>query len=244
VAYQGGAWSGWQYQPGLPTIQGALEMVLSKICAHEVRIQASGRTDAGVHAFGQVATFSTGSKLPSAKMLSALRALLPASIFPLALGPVASSFHARYSALAKTYDYYLAPQVQTGAFLRSFLWPLPWALDARSVAQALMLLAGPQDLRALSTGPAADSLRNIYEAKLEAKPGFWRIRLTANGFLRHAVRNLVGILVQIGRGKLLPGQLREIIKAGNKLYAAPKAPPAGLYLQKVYYCPWPGPAAD
>jgi tRNA pseudouridine38-40 synthase len=244
VAYQGGAWYGWQYQPGLPTIQGALETVLSKICAHEVRVHASGRTDAGVHAFGQVVNFKTGSKLPPVKMLSALRALLPASIFPLTLGAVAPSFHARYSALAKTYDYYLAPQTPTGAFLRSFLWPLPWALDAKPVAQALMLLVGRQDLRALSTGPVADGWRHIYEASLEAKPGFWRIRLTANGFLRHTVRNLVGILVQIGRGKLLPGQLREIITAGHKLYAAPKAPPAGLYLQKVYYGPWPGPAAD
>jgi tRNA pseudouridine38-40 synthase len=244
VAYNGGVWSGWQYQPELPTIQGALEIVLSKICGHEVRLYASGRTDAGVHAFGQTANFTTSSKLPLAKMLSALRALLPSTIFPLALGPVAPSFHARYSALAKTYDYYLAPQRPTGAFLRSLLWPIPWSLDERPVAQALMLLVGRHDLRALSTGPAADSWRNIYEARLEAKPGFWRIRLTANGFLRHTVRNLVGILVQIGRGKLLPGQLRAMIKAGEKLYTAPKAPPAGLYLQKVYYYPWPGPAAD
>lgn len=244
VAYQGSKWAGWQYQASLPTIQNALELVLSRLCDHEVRIHASGRTDAGVHAFGQVASFSTTSRMPADKMLAAMRSMLAPGIFPIALGPVTPEFHARYSALAKTYDYYIAPAVPTAAFLEPFVWPLPHDLNEAAMRQALMFFIGSQDLRALATGHNESAMRNILEANLSAKPGLWRIRLTAQGFLRHVVRNLVGILVHIGSGKLRPGQLGEMIRAGEKLYSAPKAPANGLYLQKVYYHPWPGPAAD
>ena len=247
LAYQGGPWAGWQLQKEAPSIQGELEKVLSKLCGHEVRVAASGRTDAGVHAFGQVASFATHSRLPLNEMLPALISMLPDSIFPLTLGAVNKDFHARFHALAKTYDYYLAPHISCGAFLTPFLWPIDKALEEKPVKTALMMCVGRRDMRALSSGApekGGSTVRNILEARLDVKPGLWRIRLTAQGFLRHAVRNLVGILVNIGQGRLTPGQLLEMLRAGEKLYSAPKAPPNGLYLQKVYYHPWIGPAAD
>ncbi len=246
LAYQGAGWAGWQCQPGQPSLQEALELTLGRLCGHQLRVQASGRTDAGVHAFGQVASFATTSRLPAAQMLQALRAMLPASIYPIALGPVGPGFHARFSAQAKTYDYYLAPKLSTPAFVGPFLWGLPWELDEKPVKQALMLSVGRHNLRALSTGQpeGGTTERDIFEARLDAKPHLWRIRLTAQGFLRHVVRNLVGILVQMGRHKLKPGQLGEMLRVGEKLYPAPKAPPSGLYLNKVYYHPWLGPAQD
>ncbi|MDR1397381.1 MAG: tRNA pseudouridine(38-40) synthase TruA [Desulfarculales bacterium] len=245
LAYQGSEWAGWQIQPGLPTVQEAVEKALSRLCAHPVRAAASGRTDAGVHAWGQVAGFSTVSRLPAEAMLQGLRRLLPPSVFPLALGPVAPGFHARYSAQSKTYDYYLAPAMNCPVFLRSFLWPLPGDLREEPVRAALTLCLGDTDMRALSSGPPASStagpgantVRRIMEARLDISPGLWRVRVTASGFLRHAMRNLVGILVRVGQGKLSPGQLVQMLTAGEKLYSAPKAPPAGLYLQKVRYAP-------
>jgi tRNA pseudouridine38-40 synthase len=246
LAYQGSEWAGWQIQPGRPTVQEAVEQALGCLCAQPVRLAASGRTDSGVHAWGQVASFTTASPLPAAAMLRGLGRLLPASIFPLALGPVSPGFHARYSARGKTYDYYLAPAMTCPAFLRSLLWPLPGGLQEEPVREALALCLGDQDMRALSSGAPETSgtIRHIMEARLDISAGLWRVRLTASGFLRHAVRNLVGILTRIGQGKLSPGQLGQMLTAGEKLYPAPKAPPAGLYLQKVRYQPWKGPADD
>ena len=246
LAYQGGNWAGWQRQNDRPSLQAAVELVLGRLCGHELRVHASGRTDAGVHAFGQVVSFTTSSRLPLAQMLSALRSMLVNSIYAVSLGPVSPGFHARYSALAKTYDYYLATGMPTIAFVEPFLWGMSYKLDPKPVGQALMLFSGKQNLRALSTGQAnnENTMRQIHEARLDAKPGLWRIRITAQGFLRHVVRNLVGILVQIARHELKPGQLAEMLRAGEKLYPAPKAPPNGLYLNKVYYHPWPGPAQD
>jgi tRNA pseudouridine38-40 synthase len=242
LAYNGAPWAGWQLQPRRPTIQGAVEQALGRLCAQPVRLTASGRTDAGVHAWGQVADFRTTSRLPAPAMLAGLRKLLPSSIFPLALGPVGPDFHARYSAQAKTYDYYLAPGLNCPAFLEAWLWALPWQLDQAAIREALALCPGRRDMRALSSGAqpgAAGTVRQIMEASLRASPDLWRIRVTASGFLRHALRGLVGILVKIGQGKLTPAQLEQMLAQGVKLYSAPKAPPCGLYLSQVHYAPWP-----
>jgi tRNA pseudouridine38-40 synthase len=246
LAYQGSQWDGWQIQPGRPTIQAAVEQALSRLCAQPVRLAASGRTDAGVHAWGQVASFSTSSPLPAAAMLQGLRRLVPASIFPVALGPVLPGFHARYSARSKTYDYYLAPALACPAFLRSLLWPVPGSLREQPVREALALCLGDKDMRALTSGAPETSatIRRIMETRLDISPGLWRVRVTASGFLRHAMRNLVGMLTRIGQGRLSPGQFSRMLEAGEKLYSAPKAPPEGLYLQKVRYRCWEGPDDD
>jgi tRNA pseudouridine38-40 synthase len=249
LAYDGQGWAGWQLQPGRPTLQEAVESVLGRLCGQPVRVAASGRTDAGVHALGQVASFATTSALPLPRLLLGLGALLPPGVLARAVGPMPPDFHARYSAQAKTYDYYLWPRAGTaGLFLRDRLWALERPLDPGPVRRALELLPGERDLKALaSRGHEAkgSTRRDILEAKLDVwKEGPWRVRLTATGFLRHVVRNLLGVLSQVGEGRLAPENLMEMLEAGRRLYPGPKAPPQGLYLNRVYYQPWPGPAQD
>ncbi|MFH1034811.1 MAG: tRNA pseudouridine(38-40) synthase TruA [Pseudomonadota bacterium] len=246
LAYDGSGFAGWQLQPGARSVQGAVEAALGRLCDHPVRLAASGRTDAGVHALGQVASFETFSRLGLEPLTRGLKALLPPDIHLRALGAVAPGFHARYAAVCKTYDYYLWPASGPALFLRDRLWAYPRPLDEQAVRQALALLPGRRDIKALtSRGSEAhgSTLRDILEADLETwAQGTWRVRLTATGFLRHVVRNLVGILTQVGDGRLPPEALAEMLAAGQRLYPGPKAPPGGLYLNRVYYEPWPGTA--
>ena len=239
LAYDGSAFKGWQVQPRGRTIQGELEKALGRLCDHPVRLQASGRTDTGVHAWGQVAHFQTTSTLECPRLLAGLRALAPPEVWVRELGQVAPDFHARYRARAKTYDYYLWPGARAPLFLRGRLWPLEQKLDREAVERALTLVVGEHDLRAFASRGAeveGSSRRRILEAELQVEAdGLWRIRLTATGFLRHVVRNLVGTFHQVGRRRLAPEAVAEMLAAGARLYPGPKAPPGGLYLNRVYY---------
>jgi tRNA pseudouridine38-40 synthase len=244
LAYCGDQFAGWQVQPGRATVQGVTEAALAKLCNQEVRIQASGRTDAGVHALGQVASFKTSSKLDLKAMKRGLKALLGERVHLRALGEVGPDFHARYSVQAKTYVYYLWPGAAAPLFLPDRLWPLKKALDPAPVRDALKGLVGEHDLAALASAGSevqGSTVRRISQAKLVCLPGgLWRVELTATGFLRHVVRNLVGVLFQIGRGDLQPAHLHEMLAVGKRTYAGPKAPPGGLYLSRVFY-QQPGP---
>ncbi len=239
LAYDGSGFKGWQVQPGERTIQGELERALGRLCNQPVRLQASGRTDAGVHAWGQVAHFQTTSTLDCARLLAGLRALAPDDVWVRELGEVPSRFHARYQARAKTYDYYLWPRARAPLFLRRRLWALKGDLDPEAVARALALVEGEHDLGAFASGGAevkGSTVRRVLEARLAVEgQGLWRIRLTATGFLRHVVRNLVGACYQVGRHRLAPEALAQMLEAGSRLYPGPKAPPGGLYLNRVYY---------
>lgn len=247
LAYDGAGFGGWQVQPRGPSVQGAVEAALARLCDHPLRVHASGRTDAGVHALGQVAGFVTTSALPLNRMERGLRSLLPPGVHLRALGPVPSAFHARYSALAKTYDYWLWPGATAPLFLAGRLWPLPMALDGAAMAQALGLLVGERDLAVLAAAHCeakGSTVREIIAAGLVRLPdGPWRVRVTATGFLRHVVRNLVGLLVRVGRGQLSPEGLLAMIETGGELRGGSKAPPQGLYLNRVYYRARPGAAA-
>lgn len=243
LAYRGEGFAGWQLQPRARTLQGELETVLSRLCDQPVRLVASGRTDAGVHALGQVAHFSTTSRLSLERMSRGIRSLLPEGVHLRKLGPVAPEFHARYQARAKTYLYYLRPGGGPRLFLQGHAWCLETELNPEPVRRALELLPGERDLAALAShgyeGKGGTS-RRIFQAGLELEPGgLWRVQITADGFLRHAVRNLVGILSQVGSGRLAPEDLMEMLVAGRRLHAGPKAPPQGLYLARVYYRDYP-----
>jgi tRNA pseudouridine38-40 synthase len=239
LAYDGTRFAGWQWQTNRRTVQGVVEARLSRLCHQPVRLEASGRTDAGVHAWGQVAGFTTSSSLEIGRMLRGLRALLPPDVHPRRLGPTPPDFHARYSARAKTYDYFIWPRARAPLFMRQRLWPLDQALDAGAVSAALAQVRGEHDLRAFACRGGevkGSTVRRILEASLTApEQGPWRVRLTGTGFLRHAVRNLVGACVQAGMGRLPPEAVGEMLAAGRRLYSGPKAPAAGLYLNRVYY---------
>ena len=245
LAYEGSPFAGWQVQRKGRTVQGELEKTLGRLCDHPVRVQASGRTDAGVHALGQVAHFKTTSGLALERMARGLAALTPPEIHIRQLGPVAPEFHARFAAKAKTYEYYLWPGAKAPLFLLNRAWCLKRPLDEDRVRKALGLCVGEVDMAALASqgGETAGSTkRNILAARLETdQGGLWRISLTATGFLRHAVRNLVGILSQIGSGRMEPEELAGMLAVGQRLRPGPKAPPGGLYLAKVYYRETPSP---
>lgn len=239
LAYEGSAFAGWQIQPGKRTVQEEVEKVLSTLCDQPVRIEASGRTDAGVHAMGQVATFSTSSHLSLERMRRGLASLLPDDVYARELGPVRADFHARFDCQAKTYHYYLWPQAEATIFLDNRLWAVKQALDKNSIRKALAIIEGEHDLLAFSSylGQVEDgsTIRRILKAELDADGPVWRVRLTGTGFLRHVVRNLMGTCVQIGMGRLRPEAVEEMLKARQRLYAGPKAPAGGLYLSTVYY---------
>jgi tRNA pseudouridine38-40 synthase len=239
LAYEGSTFAGWQMQPGKRTIQEEVEKVLSTLCDESVRIEASGRTDAGVHAFGQVATFSTNSQLSLERMRRGLASLLPDDIYARELGPVRADFHARFDCQAKTYHYYLWPQANAAVFLSNRLWAVKQALDQEAMQKALAAIIGEHDLLAfasyLGQVEEGSTVRRILEAELDAGGPVWRVRLTGTGFLRHVVRNLVGTCVQIGMGRLEPEAVGEMLEARQRLYAGPKAPAGGLYLSKVFY---------
>ena len=248
LAYAGEGLAGWQLQPRKPTIQGHLEKQLSRLCDHPVRVAGSGRTDAGVHAWGQVASFATESRLELGRMRAGLASLLPQSLYLRALGPVDPAWHPRFDALAKTYDYYLAPGLPFSPFLARRVWTLEQEPSREAVEGLLARLPGARDLRGLASRGIeveGDTRRVIHQAELMVEPGgLWRVRVTASGFLRHVVRNLVGACWQVGRGRLDPELVLEALNSGQRTFAGPKAPPWGLYLSQVWYRPWAGPSGQ
>jgi tRNA pseudouridine38-40 synthase len=220
-------------------VQGALEACLAKLCNEPIRVVASGRTDAGVHAWGQVASFHTKSNLSLERMAKGLRAMLPKDVCLRGLARVRSGFHARYDAKAKTYDYFIWPGKKGRLFLQNRVWDLDRELNAEKIRKALAGLPGDCDLRAMASQGVevkGSTVRKVLAAELVEEPGGpWRISLTATGFLRHVVRNLVGTLAQIGWGKLRPEELFDMLEAGERFHPGPKAPAGGLYLNRVYY---------
>ncbi len=239
LAYEGSGFAGWQLQPGKRTVQEEVEKALSTLCDEPVRIEASGRTDAGVHALGQVASFSTASGLSLARMQRGLASILPDDVCVRHLGPVPSTFHARFDCRAKTYHYYLWPDAKAPLFLRNRLWALDQDLDAQALAAALAQVKGEHDLLAFASRMGqveeGSTVRRVLAAELDSAEPVWLVRITGSGFLRHVVRNLVGACVQVGMGKLKPEAIGEMLKARRRLYAGPKAPAGGLYLGQVYY---------
>lgn len=239
LAYDGRKFAGWQVQAASRTVQGVVEEALAKLCDHPVRLAASGRTDAGVHALGQVAAFDTTSRLVLDRMRPGLNALLPEDVHLRDLGEAPEGFHPRFDAQGKTYDYYLWPGASAPLFLRPYVWPLDRAPDLDLMASVLAGLPGTRDLLPLSSRGGevkGSTLREVWKASLQPLGGgIWRVRLTASGFLRHVVRNLVGSLVQVGRGGLSPDTFMAMFQPGGVRPPGPKAPGCGLFLSRVYY---------
>jgi len=239
LAYNGAGFAGWQIQARGRTIQGQVERELSRLCGHAVRLWAAGRTDAGVHAFGQVASFQTDSRLEEGRMAQALAAMLPPDIWLRRLGRAPEGFHARFDAAGKTYEYYLWPKARPGVFLDGLCWPLACDLDVEAMARGAAFLLGEVDLAAFaahSSEVEGPTVRRISEATVTpAEGGMILVRLSGSGFLRHVVRNVVGTLTQIGQHRLEPEAVGRMLAAGRRIYPGPKAPPGGLYLGQIYY---------
>lgn len=238
IAYDGTDYLGWQYQKTGPTLQATIEEKLLKITGRPAILTASGRTDAGVHALNQVANFKTFSHLTPETLRKALNSLLPHDIYVKSASYEAPEFHARYHALSKVYEYRILNRKEPDVFQRRFLWHIKSALDSKVMSQCLELIRGTHDFSSFraSGSENINPVRTVLAADLiRGQSGILTVRIKADGFLRHMVRNIVGTLVEAGRGAITLEGFREIIKACDRNSAGPTAPPRGLFLMEVNY---------
>jgi len=250
IAYDGTDFSGWQAQPGQSTVQGALTDVLEKVTQQRLTIYAAGRTDAGVHAAGQVVNFKTQSPLTAEEFLRASNALLPPSIRVSAAEEVGPDFHSRWDALAKTYRY----RIFRGPVVPPFLWRYvqhdPSELNFDAMAEAARHFIGEHDFTsfAASTGSEEDdrertTIRTIYSSELLCTQNLnshhsaeeWVYVVRGKSFMRHMVRKMVGTLVDVGRGKIVAADLPELFARRDRSQSGATMPPHGLCLENVEY---------
>ena len=237
IEYDGTAYAGWQRQPHQPTVQAALETALTRITQQKISVLAAGRTDAGVHARGQVASFQSDKYIPVSKWALALNSFLPPDISVLSSEQVPESFHARYSAKEKVYEYRIYRHSSRPALDRNRVWHLPYDLDIQAIRQAMSMLAGCHDFTSFQ-GPRAstsDPVCCISHISLSSEFMTLIFRIQANRFLKQMVRVIVGTLSEVGRHKRLPDSIRDILHAKNRRAAGETAPPQGLCLVQVLY---------
>jgi tRNA pseudouridine38-40 synthase len=243
LAYDGTDFHGWQRQPDAPSIQAFLEGALHKLTGAPTPVCGSGRTDAGVHASHQVANFHTASSIPCANFVKALNDLLPPTVRIKAADDVAPGFHARYDVLCKTYRYRIVTTPVCSPLLWRFVYHHPDALDRALMTQAAALLEGEHDFTSFAAADAQgdeddkSNVRIIFRSRLLWRPRSSMLvyQVTGKGFLRYMVRNIVGTLIEVGRGRLAPSDIPSILAACDRTRAGPTAPAQGLCLIKVEY---------
>lgn len=243
LSYDGADFSGWQVQPACTTIQGTLASAIGRITGEKVLPQASGRTDAGVHALAQVVTFVTESSVPTANFQKALNDLLPKSVRIVGVDDAAPDFHARHSAKAKTYRYRIYREAICPPFLVRYVWHYPYALDEAAMTASATGVVGEHDFTSFAAvdperGREDDSLSNvrqIFFSTWERVEEELVYTVRGSGFLHHMVRNLVGTFILVGKGTLEPKDIAKIISEKNRAMAGPTAPASGLYLVNVEY---------
>ncbi len=259
LSYDGTDFQGWQVQPGLPTIQGELQAALGRVTGESPLPQGSGRTDAGVHALAQVASFSLRAPIPAENLQRALNRTLPPSIRVSEARTVRSTaFHARHLAIAKTYEYRILRAIDCSPFLARYVYACALPLSLDTLQACARLFEGEHDfLSFAATDPDLASrasihpidlvqnqektIRTIFSSEWEQRPidaGELLIyRVRGNGFLHHMVRNLVGTMIDVGRGQLALDEIPRILAARNRSEAGPTAPARGLFLHSVEYPP-------
>jgi tRNA pseudouridine38-40 synthase len=263
VAYDGTDFHGWQRQPKLSTVQECLETTIARLTGETVHVWGSGRTDAGVHALNQVANFKIASPIPCESLVKALNNLLPPTVRVREAREVAANFHARYDVRSKTYRYRILQAPVCSPFLWRFVCHHPFPLDHKRMAEAARIFEGEHDFTSFAAvgaefGDVPQEGREAEDASEKAarsdarKHGMvrhifvsrlrWRARtslliyeVTGNGFLHHMVRNMVGTLMEVGRGKLTPQDVARILAARDRTLAGPTAPAQGLCLMRVEY---------
>jgi len=254
IEYEGTNYHGWQIQPGLDTIQGILESRLSIITKADTEVIGAGRTDAGVHALAQVANFKTDSRMTPQEFKSAFNSILPKDIVVKDAQEVEDDFHARYGATSRTYVYTILNSTTPSAFLRNYVYVVPQPIDVSLMSDACNLLVGTHDFSSFASvgDPKRNLTRTVYDVKLKDKRqessktfalcpmlygfcSFIHLQIEANAFLRGMVRAIAGTLLEIGRGKMPPEKITEILEAKDRSTAGPSLPARGLCLIKVDY---------
>ena len=242
LSYDGTEFSGFQSQLNVRSVQGELETALAEVEGTRVVVYAAGRTDAGVHALGQVASFTLSSPILAADLLRALNAKLPEDVRILSVDEAAAGFNARFHARSKVYRYRISNTRVMSPFQRRYAWHISRALDLEAMRRAARALVGKHDFasfRAIS-GSTATSIRTVMRSEWMEEPlaGGGRLltyEITGNGFLKYMVRTIVGTLVEVGDGRRSPSTMDSLLNAKNRAAAGPTAPPAGLYLVRVDY---------
>ncbi len=236
LQYDGTRYSGWQRQGNTGhTIQARVEQALTELLGASVEITGSGRTDAGVHALGQVASFHTDAPLPE-DALARLNGLLPGDIAVTRLGPASPRFHARLSAREKTYRYTVWNSPIPDVFGRRFQYQLPEPLDDGAMTQAARLLLGTHDFAGYATGRTKKTtVRHLRAIELRREGARLELYFTGNGFLRNMVRILTGTLLEVGLGARSPESVLEALETCDRQRAGATAPAQGLCLMEVYY---------
>jgi tRNA pseudouridine38-40 synthase len=259
LTYDGSPYNGWQIQPALPTVQGTLAQAIHRITGETVLPQGSGRTDTGVHALAQVATFSLSVPIPAINLHRALNRALPASIRALSVEAVPEDFHARHSAIRKTYEYRILPCSSDNGddricspMLAPYVWPYRYSLDLATLKQAATQILGTHDFTSFAAvdpdqstraeklsdaNPSSvpNNIRTIQHSAWHQQDDLLIYQVTGNGFLHHMVRNLVGTFVEAAAKRLSPDAIPTILAARNRSAAGPTAPANGLFLVEVEY---------
>ena len=239
IEYDGTNYHGWQSQAGSgnPTIQDTLEQALKTLTKADCKTCSSGRTDAGVHAFGHVANFKTGSSIPAEAWAPALNHLLPGDIRVLVSAEAPEDFHARYSALSKVYKYRILNKRAPTALYRNYAWHINTPLNLKKMRLAASCLPGKHDFSTFrSSGCGAKTpVRTLKRAEIGKRGDFIEIWLEADSFLQYMVRNITGTLVEVGLGRFSPDEVEQMLKSCDRTLAGRTAPPQGLYLVEVHY---------
>ncbi len=240
LSYDGTAYHGWQIQPGLPTIQGTLEEVLSTIDLHPVAVEGSGRTDANVHALAQVAAFDLTHNIPVANLRKAINRLLPRDIRVTSVAEAAPEFHPRFDAHAKTYEYRIWREEICPPFERLYVYHHPFPLNEGIMIDLAPLFEGEHDFTAFAAADEKDELghskvRRVWTSRMERQGEKLLYRVRGSGFLKHMVRNLAGALLEAGKGNLKREDLEARLKPGCGIRPGPALPGRGLFLVNVEY---------
>jgi tRNA pseudouridine38-40 synthase len=251
VAYDGTDYLGWQRQPQGETIQAVLEAVAARITGEPVKLIGSGRTDAGVHALGQVANFMTPNPIPCPNLMKALNGSLPSAIRILEASEAPAEFHSRYQANAKTYVYRILQSQVALPFISRYALHYPYPLNYQDMDQGARFLEGRHDFTSFAAAQDAteetvangrrieesSAVRTIYSSRIvrRLRTSMLVYRVRGDGFLRHMVRNIVGTLIEVGRGKLQPNEITRILATRDRSLAGPTAPAQGLCLVNVEY---------
>lgn len=237
IEYDGTNYNGWQIQPNGITIQQRIMEAVKKLTKEDVVINGSGRTDAKVHAKGQVANFYTASKIPTERLAIAINHFLPRDISILESREVSYDFHAQYWAKEKQYSYQIYNRPQRSALLRNYSYHIPYPLEIDEMQKAAKLLLGTHDFRGfMSSGSSVkDTIRKITAIQIKRDEDSIWITFRGNGFLYNMVRIMVGTLVEIGSGRKSIDTVKEALEQGERKKAGHTAPPQGLFLDKVFY---------
>lgn len=237
IEYDGTNYCGWQKQKNNRTVQETIEKAISKITNEEIDLIGSSRTDSGVHARGMVANFITASNIPANKFREAINCKLPDDIAILNSEEVPLNFHSRYNSTGKTYSYTIINRYEKIALGKNYVLHVKDELDISKMESACKYFIGKHDFKAFKTAGSSvkTSVRTIKELKIESINDGIKIIITADGFLYNMVRIIVGTLIEVGKGKINPDDIENIIGQGDRSKSGPCVMPNGLVLEKVYY---------